>query len=644
MSHRPSHFELRDLVHTFLGLLRRPTHAETQREEGDRRRRTVLAFWWIGALPWPIIFAAFYGVILSCPAGAVICTATSLCMMPIPWIARSARGSVLAAHWLVAVMVAALTALGCITGGAGAPALTWLLSVPLVAIHVTGLRAGSIWGAAALVVLISFDVIKYAGVAVPQQLSREQIDLLGMVGNVGVTIMVTTIAIAYDSQRLAALSLARERQASLSAALEHAEEQARQIERASEALRKSEARYHSLVVNSPMGMYFYELDDRDQLVLTEANPAAEQLTGVDSSKLIGRSLEVAFPGVRGTEIPARYRAAAADGVPWSVEKLPYDDGSVSGVFELRAFQTGPRKMVVVFMNVTERVEAEEAVRAGEREVALQAGKAEVATHVLHNVGNVLSRVKVSATLLRDRIAKSESPTVGLVAGLLCENRDRIAAFLEQDERGRALPSFLEGLAGVLAAEQAAVVAELKGMSEAIEHIARVIGMQQVHSKGCALLESVRPADIVEQALSISVSNRLQEVIEIVRECDELSPLTLERHKVLQILVNLFNNAVHAVSGVERPRITCRVERVAQACGDVLRFTVADNGVGISAEQLPRIFTFGFTTRRDGHGFGLHSSANLALEMRGTLRVASAGEGQGAAFTLDVPLHADKVPT
>ena len=66
-------------------------------------------------------------------------------------------------------------------------------------------------------------------------------------------------------------------------------------------------------------------------------------------------------------------------------------------------------------------------------------------------------------------------------------------------------------------------------------------------------------------------------------------------------------------------------------------SVADNGIGIPAENLTRIFAHGFTTRKHGHGFGLHSSALAASEMGGALRVQSDGHGCGATFTIELPL-------
>ena len=112
---------------------------------------------------------------------------------------------------------------------------------------------------------------------------------------------------------------------------------------------------------------------------------------------------------------------------------------------------------------------------------------------------------------------------------------------------------------------------------------------------------------------------------------------VDKHKVLQILINLLRNAKYALDDANRPdkRITISIE----PAGEQVRIAVADNGIGIAPENLARIFGHGFTTRQDGHGFGLHSGANAATEMGASLSVQSAGLGHGATFTLDLPVAA-----
>jgi C4-dicarboxylate-specific signal transduction histidine kinase len=120
----------------------------------------------------------------------------------------------------------------------------------------------------------------------------------------------------------------------------------------------------------------------------------------------------------------------------------------------------------------------------------------------------------------------------------------------------------------------------------------------------------------------------------VREYDSLPVVTVQKHKVLQILVNLLRNAKHACddSGKATKQVTVRV--VAEH-GRV-RISVTDNGIGIPAENLTQIFAHGFTTRKNGHGFGLHSGALVARELGGSLTALSDGPGRGATFVLDLP--------
>jgi two-component system, NtrC family, sensor kinase len=111
---------------------------------------------------------------------------------------------------------------------------------------------------------------------------------------------------------------------------------------------------------------------------------------------------------------------------------------------------------------------------------------------------------------------------------------------------------------------------------------------------------------------------------------------LDRARVLQILVNLISNASHALENApgDAHQITLTVNAVA---GSNLRVSVRDEGEGIPAQNLTRIFAHGFTTRKSGHGFGLHSCALAARQMGGTLTAHSDGPGRGATFTLELPI-------
>ena len=123
-------------------------------------------------------------------------------------------------------------------------------------------------------------------------------------------------------------------------------------------------------------------------------------------------------------------------------------------------------------------------------------------------------------------------------------------------------------------------------------------------------------------------------VTVLRQFAPLPALPLDRARILQVLVNLISNAKFAMGDLASGELTLRVEMAGEAR---LRFAVQDQGEGIPPDNLTRMFAHGFTTRKGGHGFGLHGSALAAREMGGTLTAASDGPGRGATFTLEVPV-------
>ncbi len=132
------------------------------------------------------------------------------------------------------------------------------------------------------------------------------------------------------------------------------------------AAHESAIRFQNVVNALPLGMHMYRLENDGHLVFTGANPTADKLLGVDNSLFIGKTIEEAFPPLVETEVPKRYRAAAADGVPWQTEQITYDEGKIQGAFEVYAFQTGPNTMAAGFLDVTERMRSEAEVRISEQ--------------------------------------------------------------------------------------------------------------------------------------------------------------------------------------------------------------------------------------------------------------------------------------
>jgi signal transduction histidine kinase len=310
-----------------------------------------------------------------------------------------------------------------------------------------------------------------------------------------------------------------------------------------------------------------------------------------------------------------------------------------------------------------REEAEEAVRKAREQQAAQrqalenarhAGMAEIATNVLHNVGNVLNSVNVSTELIATQVRESEAGALARVVQLIEQNSDRLGDYLTNDARGRMLPMYLKQLAQALEEERAAVTAELGALTKNVRHIKEIVTTQQAYAGASSLVEPVQIVELIEDALRIDNGALAGRDVALVREFAAVPSLLLDKHRVLLILVNLIANARHAMQ--RRPdaahQLTLRVqvaglpqarqgaEPQAQQGSEprTLQVIVADTGEGIAAEHLTKIFAHGFTTKKDGHGFGLHSCVLAAREMGGRLTADSAGPGQGATFTLELPLE------
>jgi signal transduction histidine kinase len=271
-----------------------------------------------------------------------------------------------------------------------------------------------------------------------------------------------------------------------------------------------------------------------------------------------------------------------------------------------------------------------------REASRHAGMAEVATSVLHNVGNVLNSVNVSASLVTDNLRRSKVAGLGRVVSLLQEHQHDIGQFIGHDERGRQLPAYLAGLSKHLLADQGETLQELDSLRRNIDHIKEIVAMQQSYAKLAGVSETVVPSELVEECLRISAADFDEHAITLVREFEPVPEISVDRHKVLQILVNLLRNAKHACQKTGLAT-HCVVIGLATA-SDGIRISVGDDGVGIAPDHMTRIFHYGFTTKQEGHGFGLHGSALAAREMGGSLHAASDGPGLGATFTLQLPLH------
>jgi C4-dicarboxylate-specific signal transduction histidine kinase len=262
---------------------------------------------------------------------------------------------------------------------------------------------------------------------------------------------------------------------------------------------------------------------------------------------------------------------------------------------------------------------------------------EIATGVLHNVGNVLNSVNVSARIAIEKANGSAAGDLRMVMDTLKPAANDLGAFIQNDPRGKHLYPLLHSLSEKLIDERKVLTHELEALTDGIEHIKELVQSQQGYAGRAGVRETLSLPELIDTAISItSQATSPNAEIRIQRDYAEIEAVPVDRHRVMEILVNLIQNARQSVveARAEPARLTIRLKKLSP---QQVRIEVVDNGVGIAPENLARVFTHGFTTKQNGHGFGLHASANAATEMGGSLSAHSDGKGLGATFALELPL-------
>ena len=415
-----------------------------------------------------------------------------------------------------------------------------------------------------------------------------------------------------------------------------------QIQSRDTRLLESRQRYEVAVMGSSDGLWDWDL-------LTQAvyfSPRWKNMLGYEDGELQS-SFEV-FRGLLHPDDVQRVLAAVdtylkAHEGSYKVEfRARHKDGTYRWILSRGAALRDELGNAVRFAgshtDVTERKQAEEQIVRMQRELvdaSRTAGKAEVATGVLHNVGNVLNSVNVSLGVIHDKLDNSRVPRLGQVCDLLTQNRDCLGAYLTSDPKGMKLPEYLRTLSTSLCKEHEDLKAEASSVLTRVDHIKQIVASQQSFAKQGGATEQLAPVGLFDEALQIQESAFNRHHIQAFRENTSEQWVVADRHRALQILINLLGNAKAAMSNLplDQRRLVLRVE---DGANGRVRLSVVDSGCGIPKENLAKIFQHGFTTKKEGHGFGLHSCANAAAEMKGSLTVHSDGPGTGATFTLELP--------
>lgn len=278
------------------------------------------------------------------------------------------------------------------------------------------------------------------------------------------------------------------------------------------------------------------------------------------------------------------------------------------------------------------------------ETSRSAGVAEIATSILHNVGNVLNSINTSVALLSEHIKLSYVSQLPKLLDVIEDNKNNLDHYINHDERGKLVIPYFKKLIGQLTDEKNISQEELETLNRNLTHVNQIIAMQQSASRpGSQILERIDIDDLIEELLLLYASRLRKTNINVERQFNQTPPFVSVKNKIQQILINLIKNAVDslAISDQKLKRLIIKVELMEDK--KLLLILVSDNGSGISKDHLQKIFSFGFTTKQEGHGYGLHNCALLANELGGQLRVDSAGLGQGATFTLSIPFEVENSP-
>ncbi len=377
------------------------------------------------------------------------------------------------------------------------------------------------------------------------------------------------------------------------------------------------------------------------LTIGSVNPSLLDLLGYEERELVGQSPGLIFGEefAQGSIIENLLLQGTVSGIESSFltsecQLIPI---SVSGSM-MQDEQGQFQGLVCVAQDITERKRMEdEKLQLHEQllDTSRQLGMAEVASDVLHNVGNVLNSINVSIGVVADLLKNSIVGDVGRISQLFQKHREDLGHYFSSNPKGKQIPAYLEKLSGQLMEEQRAAIAELDRLRENAHHAQQCVAAQQDLAKVTGITEPIAIVELMEEAI---VAN--QELLEtakivVVREFEEIPLLIVDKRQVLEVMIDVLHNACQAMASVSMKQLIVRA-KIIPGPPDSVCLEVQDSGVGIASEHLIKIFGQGNTTKEGTRGMSLHNGALMAKNLGGTLRAHSEGMGHGATFSLELP--------
>lgn len=418
------------------------------------------------------------------------------------------------------------------------------------------------------------------------------------------------------------------------------------VEERTQELARSESKIRAVLENIGEGILV--LDKNGQI--ESLNPAAEKIFATTEKEAVGtnsamfikldendhggnqhhdESRQVLFT-TSDSHQPRESTGHRADGSSFPME------------FVVSSMELGDKKMhVCIVRDITARKEAEATLADAQSQLvdaAHKSGMADMATGVLHNIGNILNSVNLAGEEIM-RISSNSKISGLMKANELLENQENMAEFFANDDRGKKLPGYFMKMGKVLEGEISSINQEARDLIEKTTMMKEVISTQQAYAHSGFHNEQLSINELIEDALKIQIASLQKWGVKLNKQFGDIPACLGQKSKLLQVITNLIKNAKEAMSNNDQFNKPKEMTIETGVIEDKFAYIkVVDNGCGISQSQLSKIFSHGFTTKETGHGFGLHTSANAMTEMHGSLKVDSDGVEKGASFTLTIPLY------
>jgi len=425
------------------------------------------------------------------------------------------------------------------------------------------------------------------------------------------------------------------------------EELEHRVEERTEELGRSESKIRAVLDNIGEGILVLN-DEGD---IQTINPAAEKIFNTNEKDAVGKNA-TQFIKLSDTnnhnvtkpeDILSEFFSNNSNQQPKEHVGHRTDGSTFPMEYVVSSMEVGDETVHVCIMrDITQRKETEATLAEAQATMvdsAHKSGMADMATGVLHNIGNILNSVNLAGEQI-NRITSSSKVNGFIKANELLEtHKENLAEFFTNDSRGKKLPAYYLKMGKVLSAEISDIRKESEELISKTTMMKEVISTQQAYAQTGFHTEQLEIQELMEDALKIQVASLEKWGVKLHKHYRETPACIGQKSKLLQVITNLIKNAKEAMNNNDEFNKPKELTIETGALDENFAYIkIADNGCGISSKQLAKIFNHGFTTKEEGHGFGLHTSANAMTEMRGALKVDSAGIERGASFTITIPIY------